>query len=89
VRDIRRIGSSSMDICHIADGTGDVYFEEGPMPWDWSAAAVVLREAGGRFDVLPGTLDLAGWPERSVVVATPLDGWDDFVEALRQSGFLA
>jgi myo-inositol-1(or 4)-monophosphatase len=89
VRDIRRIGSSSLDICHVADGSGDAYVEEGPMPWDWSAAAVVLREAGGRLAVLPGTMDLEGWPERSVVVATPVDGWDAFVEVLQETGFLA
>ena len=89
VRDIRRIGSSSLDICHVADGSGDAYVEEGPMPWDWSAAAVVLREAGGRLEVLPGTMELEGWPEKSVVVATPAEGWDAFVEVLRVTAFLA
>ncbi|WP_307862068.1 inositol monophosphatase family protein [Nocardioides sp. SYSU D00065] len=89
VRDIRRIGTSSLDICHVADGSADAYVEEGPHPWDYSAAAVVLREAGGRFGVLPGTLDLDDWPHDGVVVATPADGWDAFVEALRTARFLA
>ncbi|GAA1930120.1 inositol monophosphatase family protein [Nocardioides hwasunensis] len=89
VRDIRRFGSAALDICHVADGSGDAYVEEGPMPWDWSAAAVVLREAGGRFGVLPGTMALEGWPAESVVVATPADGWDAFVGLLREAGFLA
>lgn len=89
VRDIRRIGSSSLDICHVADGSADAYVEEGPMPWDWSAAAVVLREAGGRFGVLPGTKELEGWASDGVVVATPEDGWDTFVDALRASGYLS
>ncbi|HEV2796609.1 MAG TPA: inositol monophosphatase family protein [Nocardioides sp.] len=88
VRDIRRMGSSALDICHVADGSVDAYVEEGPQPWDWAAAAVVLREAGGRFGVLAGTMDLAGWPEEAVVVATPEDGWDAFVEVLRETGFL-
>ena len=89
VRDIRRIGSSALDICHVADGSADAYVEEGPMPWDWSAAAVVLREAGGRFGVLAGTMDLEGWPREAVVVATPSDGWDSFVVLLKETGFLA
>lgn len=89
VRDIRRIGSSALDICHVADGSADAYVEEGAQPWDWSAASVVLQEAGGRFGVLAGTMDLVDWPREAVVVATPADGWDDFVEVLRETGFLA
>ncbi len=89
VRDIRRNGSSALDICHVADGSADAYVEEGPHPWDWSAAAVVLAEAGGRFGVLRGTVELEGWTHEGVVVATPADGWDDFVEVLRVSGILA
>lgn len=89
VRDIRRIGSSALDICHVADGSADAYVEEGSMVWDWSAAAVVLREAGGRFGVLAGTMELADWPREAVVVATPADGWDDFVGLLRETGFVA
>jgi myo-inositol-1(or 4)-monophosphatase len=89
IRDIRRIGSSALDICHVADGSADAYVEEGPHIWDYAAAAVILREAGGRFGVLPGTMDLPGWPAESVVVATPVDGWDDFVAVLQETGFLA
>lgn len=89
VRDIRRIGSSALDICHVADGSADAYVEEGSQPWDWSAAAVVLREAGGRLGVLAGTMELEGWPLEAVVVATPADGWDDFVELLKETGFVA
>ena len=89
VRDIRRIGSSALDICHVADGSADAYVEEGSQPWDWSAAAVVLREAGGRLDVLAGTMELEGWPEVAVVVASPSDGWDSFVDVLRDTGFVA
>ena len=89
VRDIRRIGSSALDICHVADGSADAYVEEGPHPWDWSAAAIVLREAGGRLGVLPGTMELDGWPRDSVVVAAPSDGWESFVGLLRDTGFLA
>lgn len=89
VRDIRRMGSCSLDLCHVAEGSADAYVEAGPQPWDWSAGGLVLREAGGRFELLDGTMTLPGFPRRNVVVGAPADGWDTFVDALRGTGFLA
>ncbi|EON23740.1 MULTISPECIES: inositol monophosphatase family protein [Nocardioides] len=91
VRDIRRMGSCALDLCHIADGSGDAYVEEGPNPWDHSAGGLVLTEAGGRFGLLPGRLREIV-PEAAVealVVGAPADGWDTFVAALGRAGFLA
>jgi myo-inositol-1(or 4)-monophosphatase len=89
VRDIRRMGSCSLDLCHVAEGSGDGYVEAGPKPWDWSAGGLVLREAGGRFDLLDGTLAFDGSSDRTVVVGAPAEGWDTFVAALRSAGFVA
>ena len=90
IRDIRRIGSSALDICHVAEGSADGYVEEGAQPWDWAAASLVLTEAGGRFAVLPGALGnvIPGWPEMTLVTAAPADGWDEFVKALGETGYL-
>lgn len=90
VRDIRRMGSCALDLCHVADGSGDAYVEEGPRPWDHSAGGLVLTEAGGRFGLLGGRLHevVAGAPTRALVVGTPAAGWDSFVDALRDAGFL-
>ncbi len=90
VRDIRRMGSCALDLCHVAEGTADGYVEDGPRPWDWAAGSLVVTEAGGRFAVLAG----APAPHRltsedSVLVASPAQGWDDLVVLLRQTGFLA
>ena len=60
VRDIRRMGSCALDLCHVAEGSADAYVEAGPQPWDWSAGGLVLREAGGRFELLDGTMTLPG-----------------------------
>ena len=49
----------------------------------------MLREAGGRFELLDGTFTLDPYPVRNVVVGAPADGWDDFVAALAAAGFLA
>jgi myo-inositol-1(or 4)-monophosphatase len=49
IRDIRRIGSAALDICAVAAGSLDAYFERGLNPWDMAAAWLVLTEAGGVF----------------------------------------
>ena len=88
VRDIRRLGSCALDLCHVAEGGGDAYVEAGPQAWDFAAGGLVLCEAGGRFDLLEGSLALEGHSSRNVVVGTPATGWDDFVAALGAAGFL-
>lgn len=47
VKDIRSTGSSALDICWIALGRFDGFFESDLSYWDWAAAALILREAGG------------------------------------------
>ncbi|MUL67195.1 inositol monophosphatase [Mycobacterium sp. CBMA 234] len=46
VRDIRRIGSCALDLCMVAAGQLDAYFESGVHVWDWAAAALIAEEAG-------------------------------------------
>lgn len=46
VRDIRRIGSAAMDLCAVASGTLDLYYERGLHAWDMAAASLVAEEAG-------------------------------------------
>lgn len=90
VRDIRRMGSCALDLCHVAEGSADGYVEEGPQPWDWSAGSLIATEAGARFGLLPGTraIEPFGRAGRTVVVAAPSDGWDDFVTLLTECGFV-
>jgi myo-inositol-1(or 4)-monophosphatase len=47
VRDIRRAGSAALDLCWVAAGRMDAYYEQGTHIWDWSAGALVVTEAGG------------------------------------------
>ncbi|MDT7579814.1 MAG: monophosphatase [Pseudonocardiales bacterium] len=56
VRDLRRTGSSALDVCAVAAGWLDAYVEHGPNWWDWAASALIAREAGAvvRTPPLPG-----------------------------------
>jgi myo-inositol-1(or 4)-monophosphatase len=52
VRDVRRIGSAALDLCMVAAGRLDAYYEHGLQEWDSAAGAVIAAEAGARV-VLP------------------------------------
>jgi len=51
VRDIRRNGSAAIDICHVAAGLVDGYYEMGLHPWDRDAADLIATEAGATVTV--------------------------------------
>jgi len=46
VRDIRRGGSAALDLCHVACGLQDAYFEKTTKPWDVAAGTIIALEAG-------------------------------------------
>jgi fructose-1,6-bisphosphatase/inositol monophosphatase family enzyme len=46
-RDLRRIGSAALDMCAVAVGRLDAYYEHGIHIWDIAAATLIVREAGG------------------------------------------
>jgi myo-inositol-1(or 4)-monophosphatase len=54
VRDIRRMGSAALDLCAVAAGRVDAYFEAGMHRWDWAAGALVAAESGARVGGLRG-----------------------------------
>jgi myo-inositol-1(or 4)-monophosphatase len=54
IRDIRRAGSAALDLAWLAAGRLDAYFERGLNPWDWAAGSLLVREAGGVVEELPG-----------------------------------
>lgn len=48
LRDLRRLGSAALDICFVAAGRLDAFFENYLSPWDYAAAALIAEEAGAR-----------------------------------------
>lgn len=58
---IRRFGAASLDLCAVARGTIDAYWELNLKPWDMAAGILVIAEAGGKVtDISGNTLDLFG-----------------------------
>jgi myo-inositol-1(or 4)-monophosphatase len=53
VRDVRRIGSCALDLCMVAAGRLDAYYEDGVHVWDWAAAALIAAEAGAWLRLPP------------------------------------
>lgn len=47
VRDVRRLGAAAVDLCHVAAGRVDAYYESGCHVWDIAAGSLVVTEAGG------------------------------------------
>ena len=57
VRDIRRYGSAAIDLCWVASGKLDAYWELNLQKYDYAAGELILREAGGSFTDLFGGSD--------------------------------
>ena len=54
VRDIRRMGAAAVDLCSVAVGRVNAYYERGLSPWDLAAGALIAAEAGATVGSLDG-----------------------------------
>ena len=52
--DIRRSGSAALDLCMIAAGRAEIFFELSLSPWDYAAGALIVKEAGGLVSDIEG-----------------------------------
>lgn len=67
VRDVRRFGAAAIDMCFVACGRLDAYYEEYLWPWDYTAGDLIARESGCRTgNIKGGAIDA-----RDVLVANP------------------
>lgn len=86
-RDVRRFGAASLDICWIADGRQDAYYET-VKPWDVAGGLVVAREAGVYVNHLYGVPNDAKYPadiySEGVVVAAKGIG-EQFFDLLKNN----
>ena len=67
IRDIRRMGAAAIDLCSVACGRVDGYFERGLNRWDLAAGELIAGEAGARLGGIDGGPAVPG----SVIVASP------------------
>ncbi len=74
IREIRRGGSAALDLCFVAAGRLDAYYEDGLQPWDECAGLLIALEAGAVFT----RLDL----HRQVLVVSTPGVFDDLVANL-------
>jgi len=44
---LRRLGAAALDLCFVASGSYDGFWERGLKPWDMAAGVLIIREAGG------------------------------------------
>jgi myo-inositol-1(or 4)-monophosphatase len=77
VRDIRRLGAASLDLCYAAEGRVDGYYEKGLNLWDHAAGGLIATEAGLRVGGLAGA---AAGPDLLVAAAPGI--WSDLHDAL-------
>jgi len=80
IRDIRRAGAASLDLCDVACGRLDAYWERGLKPWDFAAASLVCTEAGAAVDASAVT------GGRRLVTAATLGIAEVFSELLVRAG---
>ncbi len=51
---VRRAGSAALDMCYVASGRLDGFWEENLKPWDTAAGSLIIEEAGGRLSTFDG-----------------------------------
>jgi myo-inositol-1(or 4)-monophosphatase len=70
VQGIRRLGSAALDLCYVACGRVDGYWEVRLEPWDLAAGTLIAREAGAVVSKIDGNPDMLAAPY-SVMAANP------------------
>ncbi len=84
VRDLRRGGAASIDLCHVAAGEVDAYWELDLSPWDYAAGTLIAREAGAAVEHVA-----AAHGRGPAVVAAHPGLMPAFLDLLAEAGALA
>ena len=80
IRDIRRLGSASLDLCFVAVGRYDAYYEEHLFPWDLAAGTLIAKESG----CIIGSID-GGDIQPSAILASPPGVFTQIQDLIRNS----
>ncbi len=82
-RAVRRLGSAALDLCYVAAGRMDGFWEQDLKPWDMAAGALIVEEAGGRVTGLDGSPFAS---RRGHVLATNGAIHDEMLAVIRTAG---
>lgn len=77
-RDIRRTGSAVLDICYVACGRCDAYYEASLFPWDYAAGEVIVRNAKGKVSAI--TPDIIDYTKEIGMIAANNECYEPLVE---------
>lgn len=75
VQDIRRAGSAALELCYVAAGRMEAFYEPVLQPWDYAAGLVILEEAGARITAWNGAELPKGVPSDVLATNGPLHGY--------------
>ena len=78
---IRRPGSAALDLCYVAAGKFDGFWEKGLRPWDTAAGKLIVEEAGGKVTTFEGT---AFTPFNSTIIASNGHIHDELVRVVNE-----
>ena len=81
--DVRRTGSAAVELCLVAAGYAELFFEMRLMPWDYAAASLVLTEAGGAICDFDGAFPAPFKPMLTVAANSP-ESCERLREAVRR-----
>ena len=82
--DIRRLGSAAYELCKMAQGGIDIYYEPILYPWDYAAASVILKEAGGTIGNVIGGLD---YRNRTMVCAANSEENLEYIRSVARKAY--
>lgn len=81
--DVRRFGSAAVELCMMAKGTIELYFEMRLQPWDYAAASLILTEAGGCVADFDGNLPSLTKPSM-VIAANTEENLSELLSTVRR-----
>jgi len=80
-RDLRRTGSAALDLCNVAAGRMDGFFEMELQPWDYAGASIILEEAGGKITDWQG--NKLSYISKTAAIASNNYIHDELMEAVK------
>lgn len=81
--DVRRFGAAAPELCYLAMGRGELYFEYILSPWDYAAASLILEEAGGCLCNLEGR-ELVHTQPSGVLAANNMENLERLVKIVKK-----